>query len=92
MHTHILYNVLNFRNFFQNLVSQKIPKTIFGMFSVHWCKNLQKIPILTILNLQFICPLFSADPFTLETISGNLYSNFWTKFQHILEILLIVSV
>ena len=35
--------------------------TIFGIFFVYWCKNLQKIPILTILNWQFICPLFSAD-------------------------------
>ena len=36
--------------------------TIFGIFSVHWCKNLQKIPILTVLNLWLICPMFSGDP------------------------------
>ena len=41
--------------------------TKLGIFSVHWCKNHKKIPILTILNLRLKCARF----FEVGIISEN---------------------
>ena len=42
-------------------------------YSVHWCKNHKKIPILTILNLYFICTWFSemGELFSCQRIKPN---------------------